>query len=86
MNESIAELNEEYRRIHGTWEHAGIETRQAKLKELKSMLEQLWQIGDVEALDLRRRVRALIDEAEHAIHREQAQRQTLSHNTSEWWG
>lgn len=41
MAASVVELDEEFQRIHQTWQDAGTEGRKAKLDELNSVLEQL---------------------------------------------
>jgi hypothetical protein len=64
---SFVELNEQLERIHRTWKSAGLEDRKAEVEQLHTMLEELWRLQSQEALELRRRVRSMIDESEHPL-------------------
>lgn len=84
MTMSMSELDGEFRRIHGTWEYAGIESRKAKINELYAMLEQLWKYQGSEAADLRRRVSSMIDDGNHLLEVDRERRQTSQHIGLQW--
>jgi hypothetical protein len=73
VTHDITELEQEYSRVRDSW-HDGIGSQQDKLQELKNILEELWHVEDAAALDLRRRVRTFIYEAERAVRHEQIRR------------
>ena len=73
VTHDITELEQKYSRVGDSW-HDGIGSQQDKLQELKNILEELWHVEDAAALDLRRRVRTFIDEAERAVRHEQIRR------------
>ena len=84
MTPNVAELAKEFMQIHGTWEQAGIESRGLKLRQLHSMQKELGELSSTDAADLRRRVQAMIAEAEHVQRRDSEQRQSLQHRNLDW--
>jgi hypothetical protein len=70
MTPDVTELEQEYGRIRDSW-NDGIGTHHDKLQELRDILEVLWHMDGAIALNLRRRIRTFIDEAEHVVRHEQ---------------
>ena len=64
MSHSVAEVDEDTRRIYSSWPGADLADRNDLLRQLKSMLSELWDYSGNEALALRRNIRTFIDEAE----------------------
>ena len=73
MTYDLTELEQEYSRISDSWDD-GIGSHHDKLEGLRNVLEELWHMDGTGALDLRRRIRTFIDEAEHVVRHEQIRR------------
>lgn len=76
MTHNIADLEGKFVRVRASWGSGGVDRNHDKLQELKSMLDELWRMDGTEAVDLRRRIRTFIDEAEHVVRHEQIRKAT----------
>lgn len=70
VKRTVAELEEEFHRIRVAWQNSTDDRQLDLLQQLKSILEQSWEVAGNESLDLRRRVRTFIADAGHHVHDE----------------
>lgn len=63
---TVTEIDDAFQQVENAWEHTSLDVRPSKLGILRVLLEELWNMSEPEALNLRRRIRAFIDAGKQA--------------------